>query len=127
MGYTFEHLIRKFAEAGIRKDKEEKGTLSEIINKINERFGTDFTEADKLFFDQVGMDLMADDTIVKQAQTNTFDNFKKGKLEDLFYQKLIDRMELNDGTTHKLLNNKELANAIIFDYLAKVIFDRVNI
>lgn len=122
-----EYGLQPATEAGIRKDKEEKGALSEIINKINERFGTDFTEADKLFFDQVGMDLMRDDTIVKQAQTNTFANFKKGKLEDLFYQKLIDRMELNDDTTNKILNNKELANAIIFDYLAKIIFDRVNI
>ena len=61
------------------------------------------------------------------TKTNTFDNFKEGKLEDLFYQKLIDRMKMNDGTTNKLLDNKELANAVIFEYLAKVVFDRINV
>jgi histone deacetylase complex regulatory component SIN3 len=66
-------------------------------------------------------------TIVKQALTNTFENFKKGKLEDLFYQKLIDRMDLNDDTTNKLLNNKNLANAIIFEYLAKSIYENINV
>ena len=122
-----EYGLQTAKEAGLRKEKDEKGQLSEIINRINERFGTDFTLADKLFFDQVGMDLVADETIIKQAKTNTFENFKKGKLEDLFYQKLIDRMEMNDDTTNKLLDNKELANAIIFEYLAKVVFDRINL
>ncbi len=122
-----EYGIKPATEAGIRKEKEEKGQLSDIIEKINERFGTEFTPADKLFFDQVGIDLQTDETIIKQAMTNTFENFKKGKLEDLFYQKLINRMDMNDETTNKLLNNKTLANAIIFDYLAKVVFDSINV
>ena len=122
-----EYGLQPATEAGLRKEKDEKAHLSDIINRINDRFGTDFTLADKLFFDQVGMDLIADETIIKQAQTNTFANFKKGKLEDLFYQKLIDRMEMNDDTTNKLLDNKELANAVIFEYLAKVVFDRINV
>ena len=28
-------------------------TLSSLIDRLNERFGTDFTEADQLFFDQI--------------------------------------------------------------------------
>ncbi|MFO7826538.1 MAG: hypothetical protein R6V72_21565 [Cyclobacterium sp.] len=31
-------------------------------------------------------------SIIKQAKTNAFESFKKGKLEDLFYQKLIERL-----------------------------------
>ena len=27
--------------------------MSTLVNQLNERFGTDFTEADQLFFDQV--------------------------------------------------------------------------
>ena len=72
-------------------------------------------------------DLEKDETIIKQAKTNTFENFKKGKLEDLFYQKLINRMDLNDETTNKLLNNKALASAVIFEYLAKGIFESINL
>jgi len=45
--------IKPVSEAGTRKDKEEYALLSEIIRLLNDRFGTDFTEADKLFFDQI--------------------------------------------------------------------------
>ena len=31
----------------------EQVALSRLVDKLNERFGTDFTEADQLFFDQV--------------------------------------------------------------------------
>lgn len=122
-----EYGLDAATEAGLRKPKEEKAQLSEIIENINDRFGTEFTVSDKLFLDQVGIDLEKDETIIKQAKTNTFENFKKGKLEDLFYQKLINRMDLNDETTNKLLNNKDLATAVIFEYLAKGIFESINL
>jgi type I restriction enzyme R subunit len=122
-----EYGLESTDEAGFRKEKEEKDQLSHVIENINEKFGTNFKEADRLLFDQVGMDLAEDETIIKQAKTNTFESFKKGKLEDLFYQKLIDRMDMNDDTSNKLLNNKDLANAILFEYLAKVVFERVNV
>ncbi|MGM0497328.1 MAG: type I restriction endonuclease subunit R [Bacteroidota bacterium] len=122
-----EYGLNNTDEAGFRKEKEEEDQLSSVIETINDRFGTNFKEADRLLFDQVGLDLAEDETIIKQAKTNTFDSFKKGKLEDLFYQKLIDRMDMNDETSNKLLNNKDLANAILFEYLAKVVFEKVNV
>lgn len=122
-----EYGLKPATEAGIRVDKDEKTALSEVIERINERFGTDFKESDKLFFDQVGLDLVEDETIVKQAKTNTFENFKKGKLEEYFYKKLIDRMEQNDVTTNTLLNDKQLADAVIFEYLARTIFNSINL
>ncbi|MFO7890368.1 MAG: hypothetical protein R6V04_08510, partial [bacterium] len=72
-------------------------------------------------------DVQVVDPKAGRLQPNTFESFKKGKLEDLFYQKLIERMDTNDETSNKLLNNKELANAILFEYLAKVVFEKVNV
>lgn len=40
------------SEAGIKRLKEEKGKLSEIIDVLNDRFGTEFEEADKLFLNR---------------------------------------------------------------------------
>ena len=37
--------------------------LSELIEAINERFGLDLTEADALFFEQVGQDMLTDDKL----------------------------------------------------------------
>lgn len=59
--------LRPVNEAGTKKDKDEYKHLSEII-KINDRFGTDFTEADKLFFDQIEEELVLDEKLGLQAK-----------------------------------------------------------
>ena len=45
--------VKSPTEVGTGKAKEEKAPLSEIINVLNERFGTQFTEEDRLFFQQI--------------------------------------------------------------------------
>ena len=40
-------------DVGTGRAKEEEVTLSRLIERLNERFGTDFTKADQLFFDQI--------------------------------------------------------------------------
>jgi type I restriction enzyme R subunit len=42
-----EAALAPVSEAGTVKDKKELARLSEIIDILNDRFGTDFTEADK--------------------------------------------------------------------------------
>jgi type I restriction enzyme R subunit len=113
-------------EAGIRIDKEEQIQLSQIVDAINNRFGTEFTEADRLLFDQVGLDLINDEAIIKQAKTNSFESFLQGSLRDKSIEKFIDRMDINNSTTSNILNNEKLADAVIFKYLAKFIYDRIN-
>ncbi|KHJ37141.1 type I restriction enzyme EcoR124II R protein [Pedobacter glucosidilyticus] len=114
------------SEAGIRKAKEEQTELSQIIDAINNRFGTEFTEADQLFFDQVGIDLLKDETIIKQAKNNSFEHFIQGSLRDKSFEKLIDRMDINNTTATNMLNDEKLADAVIFKYLAKFVYDRIN-
>nr|WP_196528309.1 hypothetical protein [Nostoc commune] len=45
--------LQPITEAGIPRDKEEQAKLSEIIDILNKKFRTDFTEADKYFFSQI--------------------------------------------------------------------------
>ena len=45
--------VKSPTDVGSRKAKEEKAPLSEIIDVLNERFGTNFTEEDRLFFEQI--------------------------------------------------------------------------
>jgi len=121
-----EYGLKPADEAGLRKEKEEEATLMEVIEKINDRLGTEFTEADKLFFDQIGIDLAQNETIIKQAKNNSFEKFKKGSLRDLSIQQFIDRMDSNNDTTEKMLTDEKLADAVIFKYLAKIVYDRIN-
>ena len=41
-----------------------------IIEVINERFGTDFTDADQSFFDQIVEAAVADENLQQAAQTS---------------------------------------------------------
>jgi type I restriction enzyme R subunit len=111
-------------EAGIKRAKEEKAPLSQIINVLNDRFGTDFTEADRLFFDQMEADLLLDDKLKEQAKANKIDTFKFA-FEDLFLTKLIERMDQNQEIFEKILENKAFGG-IVKELLMKSVYLKLN-
>jgi hypothetical protein len=47
--------------------------LSAVNTIINDKFGADFDENDKLFWDQVNTDLSKDEALTEQARTNDLD------------------------------------------------------
>ena len=108
--------------AGIRMSKEEESALSEIINVLNKRFGTEFSTADKLYFDQIYEELIADDQLAMQAQSNTMENFKYG-FEDKFMDTTINRMEQNQDIFSKMMNDKDFGN-IVRDYMLKKVYQQ---
>jgi type I restriction enzyme R subunit len=111
--------LNTLSEAGMRRSKEEKSALSEIIRTVNERFGTEFTEADRLLIDQVIEDYVADEDIASQARSNTIENFKFG-FDDAFLGKWIDRMDQNKELFAKVLDDDQFSG-----YLRNVIMNEV--
>ncbi len=59
-----------------QKGEDKQVALSELVDKLNDRFGTDFTQADQLFFDQVAEEAVENETLRTAAKVNTLDNFK---------------------------------------------------
>jgi type I restriction enzyme R subunit len=110
--------------AGIRMKKEDLEALSEIINVLNNRFGTEFNEADKLFFDQIEAELVADSTLSEQAKNNSMANFKFG-FDDAFMDKLIGRMEQNQDIFTKMMDDTDFG-LLVKDYMLKKVFKRLN-
>jgi type I restriction enzyme, R subunit len=115
--------IPNITEAGIQRAKEEKAALSEIIQILNERFGTDFNNADKLFFDQIEEELIRDETLQMQARSNTIDNFKYG-FDEAFLTKLIERMEDNQGIFEKILDDKEFGE-VVRKWMLNKVYERL--
>lgn len=111
-------------EAGVRYEKEEFAPISEIIEVLNDRLGTDFTPADQLFFDQIEEEMVQDETLAKQAQSNTKENFKYG-FEDKFMDAVIERMEQNQELFAKLMDDDQMA-AIVKSMLLDKVFKRLN-
>ena len=112
------------SEAGIKRAKEEKAKLSEIIEVLNERFGTEFEEADKLFFDQIEAELIQDEKLKTQAKANKIDTFKYA-FEDMFLNKLIERMDQNQDIFDKIIENKSFGN-LVKELMLKKVYTKIN-
>ena len=119
-----EYGLESMDGAGIRMSKEEKETLSEIINVLNNRFGTEFNEADKLFFDQIEAELVADEKLSEQARNNSMSNFKFG-FDDVFMDKLIGRMDQNQDIFSKMMDDNDFGT-LVKNYMLKKVYERLN-
>lgn len=111
-------------DVGTGREKEIAIALSSLVDQLNERFGTDFTEADQLFFDQVRATAERDEKIVEAAKANSLANFSAyfGRiLDDLF----IQRMEGNDEIFHRVMSDKRF-RSVAQDHLAQEVFRRIR-
>ncbi|TPJ73041.1 DEAD/DEAH box helicase family protein [Mesorhizobium sp. B2-7-1] len=124
LGYGEATPLKGPTDVGTGGFTEEGVALSTLVAKLNERFGTNFTEADQLFFDQIRASAEADDKIVEAAKANNLANFSsyfERMLDELF----IDRMEGNEEIFSRVMTDKEFRSAA-HEYLALEIFRRVR-
>jgi type I restriction enzyme R subunit len=116
--------IKGPTEVGTKKGEKTEMPLSQIIDILNERFGTSFTQADQLFFDQVKAQAKADTEVVQRAVANPYDGFAlalRGKLLNL----MIDRMGENQAIVTKYIDDKEFQDTT-FAEMARRIYDEIR-
>ena len=94
---------------GSREDEEVE--LSTIVEKINEKLGTDFTEADQLFLEQLKEDALEDDHLRRSARANSRENFAL-EFDEALTSMFIDRMDQNQELFAEFMDNKEVQDAI---------------
>ena len=109
---------------GTGRDRDQEVHLSELIDVLNERFGTDFKQADQLFFDQIQEEALADQAIHQAARVNTIDDFRL-VFEKAFEGLAIDRMEGNEEIFGKLMSDTEFRK-IVSESLLHKIFSAIN-
>ena len=115
--------VKSPTDVGSAKAKDEKAPLSEIIDVLNERFGTNFTDEDRFFFEQIRAKAMANEQVVKLRQANPFDKFQLGLkqlLEDLIVQRMVD----NDKIVTRYMDDKAFGDTA-FSVLSKAIYDSI--
>ena len=99
--------------------QDETIRLSELIDILNERFGTDFTQADQLFFDQIQEEAIESETLRKAAATNSKEDFRY-VFEKAFEGLVIDRMDGNEDIFGKLMSDGEFRRLAMEHLLHKV-------
>jgi len=112
--------VKSPTAVGTGKAKDEKAPLSEIIEVLNERFGTEFNEEDRLFFEQIKEKACHDQQVIQTANANPLDKFELGvrKLVESF---MIQRMAENDEIVTRYMDDLEFQKTV-FPVLAKDIY-----
>ncbi len=116
--------IKSPTEVGTGKTIDEKAPLSEIIEVLNERFGTQFTEEDRLFFQQIKEKACKSEQIVRTALANPLDKFELG-VRKLIEELMIERMGENDKIVTRYMADPEFQGSA-FPILAREIFKAVR-
>jgi type I restriction enzyme R subunit len=99
--------------------EDQKIKLSELIDILNDRFGTNFTQADQLFFDQIQEEAIESELLKKAAHANSKDDFRF-VFEKAFEGLVIDRMEGNEEIFGKLMADGEFRKLAVEHMLHKV-------
>lgn len=111
-------------EVGTAEAREEYVALSRLIDIINERFGSELSEADQLFFDQIAEVASRNEALRKAAEVNSRDKFQlvfRQVLESLF----IERMELNEELFTDYMSKPKLQE-VISKWLGNQVYDRLG-
>ncbi|MBF2759622.1 MAG: type I restriction endonuclease subunit R [Ectothiorhodospiraceae bacterium AqS1] len=136
------YRLQKISEGSINLDEGEKKaldgprevgsgmvcdediSLSSLIDMINERFGSELTQADQIFFDQIEEAAMQKEDLRRTAEANSLDKFQmvfRGELDSLF----IERMELNEKLFTDCMSNSDLRE-FISKWLGEQVYQRFS-
>ena len=110
--------------SGGKAQDESADYLSTIIEKLNKRFGTDFTPADQLSVEQLKEDFAQDDDMVNRAQNNSIEDFQYA-YHRAFMGKVVDRMDQNQKFYMRVLDDRQFAKALM-DMMLVEVYDRLN-
>lgn len=108
-------------EAGRREKK--KDPLTVIIDKINEKYGTEFTEMDKVLL-QIENDYAAQDKWKSYAKGNDFKTFMLLFAKD-FPEMAAARYEQNEDFFVKLFSDPEMMKQVM-ESIGSVVYERLK-
>ena len=109
---------------GTGNPEEKQEPLSQIIERLNERYGTDFTDEDRLFFEQVKERAARDEHVRQTALANTLDKFSLG-IRPQIEKLMIERIADNDTLVTRYMNDPEFQE-LVFTGLTRAIYQAVE-
>jgi type I restriction enzyme, R subunit len=111
-------------EVGTSARNEERIELSRLIDVVNQRFGTNFTPADELFFSQIREEALASTTLQQAALANSLENFRfvfEKALDGLF----IDRMDQNGEIFTRFMSDQEFRE-VVSNVLLRQVYGQIR-
>ena len=104
--------LKPITETGTGSPYEKKEKLSELIQKLNDLFEGELTDADKIAYVQhiVGK-MIENKTLAKQAEQNSRDQFGLGDFRGVFMDTVIGGLDNYKSMASQVLGNKREGKA----------------
>lgn len=112
------------SDVGTKKSEDKKVPLSVLIQTLNDRFGTDFTDEDRLFFEQILEKAQQHEEVVRKAKTNSYDKFELG-IKEIIKDIMMQRIKENDDIVTRYLDDDEFQK-IALTILASEMYGKIN-
>ncbi|MGI6412079.1 MAG: type I restriction endonuclease subunit R [Syntrophomonadaceae bacterium] len=90
----------------------ETDLLSNIIAKLNEKYGTSFSESERLAVEQISSNLKANKDLELKAKVNSYDVFKLA-FEPQFLEGVIQEYDKNQAFYGKILQDDDFRNKLM--------------
>lgn len=107
------------SETGTGRPKQETEHLSKLIEVVNDRFGTEFTEADQLFFDSVEEHLAQEGALEEAAKANTKADFGI-KARQVLQEAFVDRHQSNGSIVERFFSDESFKAAVEEWFVARL-------
>lgn len=111
-------------EVGTGVVRERPIALSQLIDDLNHRFGTDFNQADQLFFDQLTETAISDERLRQAAQVNPEDKFSL-VFTNLLEALMFERMDQNEAIVARYMGDRDFQRQVAIR-LAKDAYRRLG-
>ena len=111
-------------EVGTGVVRERPIALSQLIDDLNQRFGTDFNQADQLFFDQLTETAISDERLRQAARVNPEGKFSL-VFTNLLEALMFERMDQNEAIVARYMGDKDFQRQIAIR-LAKEAYRRLG-
>ncbi len=110
-----DYTVKGPTDVGTAGQPPVKKPLSTLINKLNDLFGLDLTDADKLSFDQIEEALVANAHLAEQARANDQEHYTFG-FDPAFDAAVVERVLKNDSIFTRLQEDP-IFKAIVRDLM----------
>ena len=110
--------------SGGRGHQEEKEYLSVIIERLNEKFQTDFKETAKVATEHITNNLKNNKKLKKRAKANPLEDFKISAKKE-FKQEVVKSYSENTEFYGRILNDEEFRDKL-FEYILMDLYKSLN-
>ena len=111
-------------EVGSGLARPQSTPLSQLIDALNDRFGTDFNQGDQLFFDQIVEAAMTDEGLQRAAAVNPSDKFEL-VFGNLLLNLFVERIDQNEEIFVRLMND-EAFRQVVTAWMASEAYRRLR-